>query len=78
MMEGCRQLRKIFGLLKDRDAQRHLFTKIPGDVKKAIKIIENLDGVQVKLSEAQSRLAEIGYDVTKLAQEVSELVYKIG
>ena len=78
MMEGCRQLRKIFGLLKDRDAQRHLFTKIPGDVKKAIKIIENLDGVQVKLSEAQARLAEIGYDFTKLAQEVSELVYKIG
>ena len=78
MMEGCRQLRKIFGLLKDRDAQRHLFSKIPGDVKKAIKIIENLDGVQVKLSEAQARLAEIGYDFTKLAQEVSELVYKIG
>ena len=78
MMEGCRQLKKVFGLLKNRDAQRHLFSKIPGDVEKAVKIIENLDGVQVKLSDAQARLAEMGYSFADLAKEISDLVYQIG
>lgn len=77
-MEGFRQLKKVFELLKDRDAQRHLFTKIPNNVKEAIHIIENLDGVQVKLSQVEAKLTELGFTFKSLAKEVSELVYLVG
>ncbi|MBR3455872.1 MAG: hypothetical protein IKH26_11145 [Bacteroidaceae bacterium] len=78
MMEGCRQLKKVFELLKDRDAQRYIFTKIPPDLKQAMGIIEHLDGVTVKLSLAEAKLAQMGYTFRDLAKEVSELVYKVG
>ncbi|MBO4673087.1 MAG: hypothetical protein J5616_01895 [Bacteroidaceae bacterium] len=77
-MEGFRQLKKVFDLLKDRDAQRHLFTKIPNNVKEAVRTIEHLDGVTVKLSQVEAKLAEQGFTFKGLAKEISELVYVIG
>lgn len=77
-MEGFRQLTKVFNLLKDRDAQRHLFSKIPNNLKEAIRAVEHLDGVTVKLSQVEAKLAELGFTFKSLAKEVSELVYVIG
>ena len=78
MMEGCRQLTKIFELLKSRDAQRHVFSKIPADLKKAVEIVRNLDGVTVKLSEAEAALSKMGYTFRSLAKAVSDAVIQIG
>ena len=78
MMEGCRQMVKVFDILKARDAVRNTFTKIPDDVKQAVEIVRHLDGVTTKLSEAEAALSQIGYNFRQLAQAVSDTVFKVG
>lgn len=78
MMEGCRQMKKVFKILMDRDAVRNTVTKIPDDLKEAIRIIENLDGVTTTLSQAEVALSQIGYNFQSLAKGVSNLVYRVG
>lgn len=78
MMEGCRQMKKVFNILKDRDAVRNTITKIPDDLKLAIDVIENLDGVTTTLSQAEVALSKAGFTFQLLAHRVSELVYLVG
>ena len=78
MMEGCRQMKKVFKLLKDRDAVRNTVTKIPDDLKQAVRLIENLDGVTTTLSQAEVALSQVGYTFQSLAKGVSDLVYLVG
>ena len=78
MMEGCRQLVKVFDLLRSRDAQRHVFSRIPSDLKKAVESVRNLDGVSLKLSEAETALSKMGYTFRSLAKAVSDAVVQIG
>ena len=78
MMEGCRQMKKVFKILKDRDAVRNTVTKIPDDLKLAIDVIENLDGVTTTLSQAEVALSKAGYTFQSLAKGVSNLVYLVG
>lgn len=75
MMEGCRQLKKVFQLLMNRDTIRNTVPKIPKDLKEAVKIIWNLDGVNITLSQAEVLLKTKGYTFQSLAEAVSNAVY---
>ena len=77
MMEGCRQLKKVFDLIKARDAARNTFSKIPAELNEAIDLLRPLDGVQATLSQVEAALAQKGYTFRSLAQEVSNAVYKV-
>ena len=51
--------------------------KIPKDLKEAVKIIWNLDGVNITLSQAEVLLKTRGYTFQSLAEAVSNAVYLV-
>ena len=78
MMEGCRQLKKVFKILCDRDAVRNTFPKISDDLKETVALLNSLDGVNATLSQVEVALAKRGYTFRSLAQEVSDTVIRVG
>lgn len=78
MMEGCRQMVKVFDLVSSRDAVRHLFSKIPNNLREAIEVLRLMDGANVRLSEVEMALTKLGFSFRSLAKEVSETVLKVG
>ena len=78
MMEGCRQLKKVFKILCDRDAVRNTFPKISNDFKETMALLNSLDGVNATLSQVEAALAQRGYTFRSLAQEVSDTVLRVG
>ena len=78
MMEGCRQIKKVFDIIKARDAVRNTYSKIPDEVNRAVDILRNLNGVETKLSQAEAALAQKGFTFRSLSQAVSDAVIQVG
>ena len=78
MMEGCRQINKVFKLISGRDAVRHTFSKLPRKLRKAVELLEPLNGVSTTLSEVETALAQEGYTFRSLSQAVSDAVFQVG
>lgn len=77
MMEGCRQIKKVFDIIKARDAVRNTYSKIPDEVNRAVDILRNLNGVETKLSQAEAALAQKGFTFRSLSQAVSDAVIQV-
>ncbi len=77
MMEGCRQVTKVFDLLMARDAVRNTIPKISKELSDAVDILRPLNGVDATLSQVEAKLAEAGYTFHSIAKAVSNAVYKV-
>ena len=77
-MEGCRQMVKVFDIIKARDAVRNTFTKIPDNLKEAVEVLRHLNGVTTTLSQAEAALSQLGFTFRSFSQAVSETVVRVG